>query len=308
MSLNSASLKVLREKCIEEGLDSNGKKKVLLKRLETKLKSVHEALTPESQNHVECEVLLAAKSVVGDDEHMKSEAKISLSRALEEDQLYIEPVNSDLFVANSRGLRFAGLPARVSTQENKISSLNDELAKLKAESASLQGRVTSLPGSLHAYRLLRNRFISTYKRDKLASATQADRRIIGDGNAWAHGGDALVDAMLYTARDDPQYFVMLRDFSVFETLYAFHPQTVLRMRHQETIDVLNTHAGVLASNNETGSHRFYSLFAQFVRLFKQSGKGYDEGYLDGISTDVTNAYLAFVNCINTEVRRVEVSD
>jgi len=47
---------------------------------------------------------------------------------------------------------------------------------------------------LDAYKILRNSFISTFKRDKMGNA---NRTIIGAGNAWAHGGDAVVDASLY---------------------------------------------------------------------------------------------------------------
>ena len=49
----------------------------------------------------------------------------------------------------------------------------------------LEDRVSSLTSSLEAYKLLRQRFISVYKRDKLGNATDADRRAIGDGNARA---------------------------------------------------------------------------------------------------------------------------
>jgi len=42
-----------------------------------------------------------------------------------------------------------------------------------------------------------------------------------------------------------------------------------------------------------------------VKLFKQSGEGYEEGYLDGRPTDVTRAYWAFLNCIKDEVIRVD---
>jgi hypothetical protein len=72
-----------------------------------------------------------------------------------------------------------------------------EIASHKLKITSLEDRVGSLTLSLDAYKILRNLFISTYKRDKLASDTEADRRIIGAGNAWAHGGDAVVDAQLH---------------------------------------------------------------------------------------------------------------
>jgi len=34
-------------------------------------------------------------------------------------------------------------------------------------------------------------------RDKLANATEADRRIVAESTEWAHGGDVVVDASLY---------------------------------------------------------------------------------------------------------------
>jgi len=64
------------------------------------------------------------------------------------------------------------------------------------------------------------------------------------------------------------------------------------------------HAGVLASNQKTGSPKFYNLFDDFVRLFTVSGMGCDEGYLAGDPTEVTDAYWAFMTCIETEVTRV----
>lgn len=74
----------------------------------------------------------------------------------------------------------------------------------------------------------------------------------------------------------------------------------------ETINVLNTHATVIASDYQTGSDRFYTLFAEFVRLFKESD--YDEGFLDRHATRrdvVALAYWRFLNCIKYEVARAE---
>jgi hypothetical protein len=75
--------------------------------------------------------------------------------------------------------------------------------------------------------------------------------------------------------------------------------------HKETIDVLNTHAGVIASKYKIGSDEFYTRFAEFVKLFKESD--YDDSYLDGNPTGVTRAYWGFLNCIRDEVTRVEVN-
>jgi hypothetical protein len=62
----------------------------------------------------------------------------------------------------------ADLWARVDAEDNKIALQDIKIA-------SLEDHVNSLTSSLDAYKLLRNRFISTFKRDKLANATDADR-------------------------------------------------------------------------------------------------------------------------------------
>jgi hypothetical protein len=80
--------------------------------------------------------------------------------------------------------------------------------------------VSGLTCSLNAYKLLRNRFISTFKRDKLGNATDRDRKIIEVGNSWAHGGDAVVDAQLYQDGNGR------RDFLDFKKLYGLLPETV----------------------------------------------------------------------------------
>ena len=62
----------------------------------------------------------------------------------------------------------------------------------------------------------------------------------------------------------------------------------------------------IASNYKTGSDKFYTLLTEFVRLFKESD--YDEGFLDGHTTDVTLAYWQFLKCIKYEVTRVEAAE
>ncbi|KAA8895182.1 hypothetical protein FN846DRAFT_912061 [Sphaerosporella brunnea] len=270
-----------------------------------KVNKGNRSLLSPAEDSTTCDAILVTRSELGDEEEMKKDAKDAFGQALQEaemaltgeEELHVQDVRGELFVGNRRGLSLAGLPERVRVFEQQVASLevkNAEIPSLKIKSDV----------SLDAYKLLRNRFISTFKRDKLASATEADRRIIGEGNAWAHGGDAVVDALLYTGTGGR------RDFKAFEKLYGFPPETVQRISHQPTIDVMNTHAAVIASKQKTGSDNFYTLFAEFVKLFKQSGEGYEEGYLDGDPTDVTRAYWAFVNCIKDEVTRVdaEVSD
>ena len=96
----------------------------------------------------------------------------------------------------------------------------DRIVALETEVGSQGERVSSLTISLEEYKLLRNRFISTFKRDKLRNATDADIRLIAEGNASAHGGDAVADAMLYQTH-------RRRDRSAYEQLYGMDPGAVL---------------------------------------------------------------------------------
>lgn len=55
----------------------------------------------------------------------------------------------------------------------------------------IEGRVGGLAAPFHTIKLLRNRFIGTLRRVNLASATEADRRVIREGNAWVYGHRCL---------------------------------------------------------------------------------------------------------------------
>jgi len=81
---------------------------------------------------------------------------------------------------------------------------------------------------------------------------------------------------------------------------GFHFLLILRyIARQETINVLNTHASIRASDKRYGTEKFYESFAKFIDCFKKSG--YKETYLDGEKTSVTLAYDNFFDCSNTEV-------
>lgn len=181
----------------------------------------------------------------GKEEEMKRDAKASsLEQALNEqkEKFYVEEVRDHLFAGDRRGLDRAGLSTRgvgaledeVATREEGITSRREEITAQKVGITSLKEKlnshkikISSLEDpttSLDAHKLVRNRFISTFKRDKLANATEADRRIIAEGgNGWAHGGDAIADAKLY------QGMAGRRDFRAFEKLYGMDPSIVLRI-------------------------------------------------------------------------------
>ena len=175
----------------------------------------------ESQGDSVCDAVLITRSEIGEEEQMKRDAKHSLEQALNEEEFYVEEVRNHLFVGNRRGLNLAALSTQVRALQDEVATQKKEITSHKIKIDSLEDRVSGLTTSLVAYKLLRNRFISTFKRDKLAGATEADRRIIAEGNGWAHGGDAIADAELY------QGLAGRRDYNAFKKLYGMHPSIVL---------------------------------------------------------------------------------
>ena len=89
------------------------------------------------------------------------------------------------------------LQQKVISLEKAVTSLQQLATSQAKKIVSLEGSVSDLTSSLGGYHLLRNCFISTFKRDKLGDITQDNRRIIAVGNRWAHGGDVVSDAKLY---------------------------------------------------------------------------------------------------------------
>ena len=169
----------------------------------------------ESQDEPECEAILATWMELGDDEGMQSAAKDALGEALEgtvrrgcrwETLCWQSP--------KSRIRGFLGAHPRTRRAGAGHPCAPGSDVVFEVEVGSLGERVSSLTTSLDAYKLLRNRFISTFKRDKLGTA---------GGNAWAHGGDAVVDAMLYRGQGPHSR----RDLLAYKRLYGFYPLVVL---------------------------------------------------------------------------------
>ncbi|KAG0129175.1 hypothetical protein HOY82DRAFT_521783 [Tuber indicum] len=194
------------------------------------------------------------------------------------------------------------LDKRHAQQEAKLNSYNKRIDKLQRDQASIQQEVSIITLSQDSYQHRRNYFLSMFKRDNLCSMNETDRKILAEGNLFAEGGDAVVDSMLYYTGSGGR-----RDVKTFETLYGLLPETVQRISHTETLEVLNMHAGVLSSNYKSGSATFYRLFEDFLKQFKEWGMGYEVDYLMGTPTPVTGAYWAFVKCSSTDVARVKGS-
>jgi hypothetical protein len=229
----STTVHDLQKRCKALNLSTGGSKATLVKRLEdyAKLEAKEQGKSEnESNADLECDAILLTRTDIGDPEDMKSDAKSAFAAALNQEQLEVEVVGDKFCVGNRRGLDLADLGVRFRLIEEEIVVLKEDNVALKEDNvvlkvkvASLEDRVTSLTVSLAVYKLLRNRFISTFKRDILENADEKDHRIIANGNEWAHGGDAVVDAQLYSGDlADPR-----RDVAAFKQLYGLHPLFVM---------------------------------------------------------------------------------
>ena len=189
-----------------------------------------------------CRAVLSARSKVGEDEEMKEDAKDALGQALREEDLYVKDVRGELFVGNRGGLCLARTFAEVQAIKNELSRQNkkheDEMALQKEElsrqnkkhedkNTRLTTKVLSLAVSSKDHMQVRNRFISTFKRDKLKTANPSDYEIIWEGNLAAHGGDAILDAALYISLNKRS------DIDTFEKLYGLTPVQVSRISEHQ---------------------------------------------------------------------------
>jgi len=234
-------------------------------------------------------------------------AKQRINTAINNDNLSVETIRNGLFVGNTHGLAYARRAMELEEVNNRITALEIAVNDLKSDNNNLKSdnndlksdnkllyeRINELELSTKGFSTLRSRFISTYKRDKLGNATDADYRIIGEGNSWAHTGNALRDAELYGAPGGRM------DFGTYESLYGLHPGVVTMITYSPTIRVLNQHATVIASSRSTGTPRFYQLFAEFIAALKESD--FASGFLQDKPTKATAAYWSFLNCIKQEV-------
>ncbi|KAG0133430.1 hypothetical protein HOY82DRAFT_641116, partial [Tuber indicum] len=179
----------------------------------------------------------------------------------------------------------------------QLAIYKEKIASLELHNATLEDHIKVSQNSDRDQSRLRNRFISTFKRDVLKCGTAQDRVLISEGNECAHGGDAKADARLYRGPSGR------RDVDAFETLYGLSPETVERITEdKETINVLNIHASIKASKYKTGNKNFYLAFNRYIDRLKASRDGRDEDFVGEGHPVLTETYWAFIQASVTEVK------
>ncbi|PGH07722.1 hypothetical protein AJ79_06199 [Helicocarpus griseus UAMH5409] len=198
----------------------------------------------------------------------------------------------DLVVTIGKNQTVAALARRIQVEAGITGKHRVRIAYLgkmlkEEESLSLRRTVSNLQDSVGDLKGSRSRFISTYKRDILLNATPTDHRIIATGNRFVHGGDCKRDADLY------EHPGRRRDFDIYVKLYGLHPGIVRSsISYTATIDLLDTHATIIADKKIKVPTDFHDLFDDFIRSLERSN--YDEEYLSDPMSRVTLAYWAFL--------------
>jgi len=231
---------------------------------------------------------------------MIEDAKAVLKSVVEHTDMYLEGINGRLVVGNLQALECARARGQKETFESRVKSLEGRVRdveanneRLEANNERLYSRIVDLEVSSTTLKNLRNRFISTYKRDKLATAEDYDFKFIASGNRFAHSGNCKRDAELYTAGGRT-------DIDVYILLYGLHPGIVNMMTYRPTITTLDTHATIVASNHKTASEQFHILFANFIKALQESH--YVDKFLERNDTArLSGSYSAFLDCLKTEV-------
>ncbi|KAN0072352.1 hypothetical protein V8E54_009281 [Elaphomyces granulatus] len=221
------SLQELKEECKALGLSTGGKKSQLTQRLNIHKASIDACSRPECEYHVNS--IVAKQIELQDDDGMVTEARVALGTASQHYQIQTENIRRCMFVGNEEGLSFAEKSSQTQAIEQELSSLKErfraEQEKRDAEQARREDERDHLLGLINVTTLneMRNRFLSTYKRDKTASQLNSlDKGWISGGHLIAHGGNSKYDATLYSKNGRA-------DISVYKQLYGLHLRLCLRV-------------------------------------------------------------------------------
>ena len=102
--------------------------------------------------------------------------------------------------------------AHLATHDTKIKNLENQVQQMS-------NQMQHMSHASNGYLKVRQRFLSTYRRDVLGDVSETTAAVIRAGNRAAHDGDAVCDAGLYETQ-------VRRDESIFIKLYGMRAAQV----------------------------------------------------------------------------------
>ena len=145
----------------------------------------------------------------------------------------LDSVEDDLVCGNDKGFRVLESQAKLERdvkssrvkeerQERLNNSYEIRFKEHEIRFKELEDRMRGLVTTSEGYLILRRRFIDVFKRD-VKGFDMTGSTAIREGNAVAHHGDAIADAIMFDQDNRT-------DDSIFEELYGLNPRQVLKYR------------------------------------------------------------------------------
>ncbi|PYH35898.1 uncharacterized protein BO87DRAFT_304587 [Aspergillus neoniger CBS 115656] len=136
----------------------------------------------------------------------------------------------------------------------------------------------------------------------MGDRTADNQKIISQGHAKAHGGHFKADAFLYSEEgryidEDGTVHPPRYDTNTFRCLYGVEPSIAEIINYTPTIQVLEKHATIEASDRLEATDALKARFDTFLRTLKEAG--YPENYLNMMAPEyhqfkeVRSAYREF---------------
>ena len=235
MDTNSATYREIQIECKRLGLKAAGTREELIKCLESSTSHQQNSFTQQNREDTEFQPSHVDGAEIHEGGEIHEEgipelATSSLIPVMQGCRGDLKGEISDRLVERRRAPRvdlatlaesaYKGIAVSREQRESRAKKLAENQLRLD----SIQESVSRMTASMGAYRALRNRFLSTLKRDKLGTATKFDLSIIAGGKPIRGGGDAATDVMLYEGTRGR------RDFITFRKLYGLLPETVRKIR------------------------------------------------------------------------------
>ncbi|KAL4888423.1 hypothetical protein BDV59DRAFT_188597 [Aspergillus ambiguus] len=164
---------------------------------------------------------------------MVAGGKRTLAERLETDELYSEAVRDDLYTENHTGVEISRKNSRIPLLETEIGQLKDDNKRLERQVSELHDAFIELGQKTDrlfeiGFVNIRNRFLSTYRRDFLGDKTKENQTIIERGNHAAHHGYFQADAKLYLTPggfmgEDGNVYPPRTDRDTLQLLYGVGP-------------------------------------------------------------------------------------
>lgn len=215
-----------------------------------------------------------------------------------------------LLVGNQHGSAYARLKTEMDEMKSRLTAVERDNKELKAgirelkqdnrelndnNNTEIDARISALEEGFYTPR---NRFLSTFKRDILKTATPAEV-MIKEEKACANRGNALWDAELY---EKP---IGRTDFGTYKALYGLHPavvRTICKLSRMQvkwykliytvyppTIRALNRHATIAVSRGSLSTEAS-RLFTKFIGVLETAE--FPKDYLES-NTPLSSAYWSF---------------